>query len=329
METSSREWFQQKYSEYKAAVDRYIEEVSARDGLPEDLRSSSFHLILSGGKRIRPVLLLSTLELLSGGYEEGLPAAASVELLHNFTLIHDDIMDRDDYRRGVKTTHVLFGESLAILAGDYLFSLVFSEVSRNYEGETARMLVKVLSEASEKVCIGQTMDIMPEKYVKSVEDYFEMVYYKTGALIEASMVSGAIVAGGREEWLRDFREVGRRIGIAFQIADDLLGLIGDPSKTGKPVGNDIRNGKRTLPILYALERMGRDELDLFNRYFGREAEDYIEAVELIRSKGGIEYARRTMYEYAGEALSILDKYPDSSAKRFLSELIRYIVDRDR
>ncbi len=329
MEISDRRWFEERYRRYKEDVDAYIRNISIADNLPEELRNSSFHLILSGGKRIRPVILMATTELLGGEPSKALPAAAAIELLHNFTLIHDDIMDQDEFRRGVKTTHVLFGESLAILAGDYLFSLVFKLVSNNYGGDLGVKLTKIYSEASEKICIGQAMDINPEKYVRTVDDYFTMVYLKTGALIEAATSAGAVLAGADDDVLRDFSRVGRSMGIAFQIADDLLGIIGDPAKTGKPVGNDIRNGKKTLPILYALGRMSDMDRRRFYEVFGKGVGDYTSAVKLVESYGGIDYARRVMSKYAEEAMSIISKYGSGDAARFLVDLIKFIVTRDR
>jgi len=331
MGNSQTEWFWSKYEEYRSYVNRYIENYLSNLDIPSELRNASSHLILSGGKRVRPVFVLSVSELLGGDIEHGLPVATAIEFLHNFTLIHDDIMDQDMFRRGVKTTHVLYGVSTAILAGDYLFSLVFGLVSRNYEGDEARFLTQLLAEASENICIGQAMDIKPEKYVENVDDYIEMVYLKTASLIEASTASGAVVAG-RLDLVDRFKEMGRSIGIAFQVADDILGLVGDPSKTGKPVGNDIRNGKRTLPVLYVLDKMDKDEYDFFMSVFGNEAADeesVRRAINLVVKYGGIEYAREFMGEYSKKAMDVLKDFDDSDAKIFLLNLIEFIVSRDK
>ncbi|HIE36708.1 TPA: hypothetical protein EYP83_00945, partial [Candidatus Geothermarchaeota archaeon] len=130
--------FWSKYEEYRSMINDYIREVISKLSIPSNLRDASSHLILSGGKRIRPILVLSVVDLLGGETDHGLPVAIAIEFLHNFTLIHDDIMDQDMYRRGVKTTHVLYGVSNAILAGDYLYSLVFRLVSDYYKGDEAR-----------------------------------------------------------------------------------------------------------------------------------------------------------------------------------------------
>ncbi len=329
MEISDRSWFEDRYRFYKEKVDSYIRNLSSRGDIPEELRKSSYHLILSGGKRIRPVILMAIVDMLGGDIDEAIHASVSIELLHNFTLIHDDIMDGDEFRRGVKTVHTLFGESLAILAGDYLFSLVFKLLSTNYDDYRARRLTEIYSKASEKICIGQAMDINPERHIRSVDDYLNMVYLKTGALIEAASEAGAVISGVDEKVVRDISLAGRNMGIAFQIADDLLGIIGDPKKTGKPVGNDIRNGKMTLPVIYSLSRMDDVDRMKFKQVFGRDVNDYTVAVKLIEIYGGIEYSRSVMRRYAEEAIRIISTYGSGDSRRFIIELIKFIVSRDR
>lgn len=319
------------YNNYKDRVDSYISIHLENLVGPDLLKRASSHLILSGGKRIRPVLTLSITELLGGDVENALPAASAIEFLHNFTLIHDDIMDRDEFRRGVKTTHILFGESLAILAGDYLFSMVFGIIARNYSGEKARLLTKLLAEASENICIGQAMDINPDKYVRNEEEYLRMIYLKTASLIEAATASGAVLAD-RYDDIEMFRNFGNYIGVAFQIADDILGLIGDPKITGKPVGNDIRNGKRTLPVLYSLNRMSSGEREKFLNVFGdAEAsdEEVSEAIKLVVDHGGVEYSRSLMRSYADKAIKILMSFDESETREFLINLVEFIVSRER
>ena len=208
---------------------------------------------------------------------------------------------------------------------------MFGLVARNYSGDEARYLTQLLAEASENICVGQAMDIKPESYVKDVDSYLKMIYLKTASLIEASTASGAVVSG-RLDLVDEFKLLGKNVGIAFQVADDILGLIGDPSKTGKPVGNDIRNGKRTLPILYSLPRMDDDDKRFFLNVFGRgdaSDEDVEEATKLIVKYGGIEYSRDFMMKYSEEAKKILDNYPDSEAKHFLINLINFIVTREK
>lgn len=317
---------------FRANINKYIADLRMELDGPKDLIDASFHLVLSGGKRVRPFILVKSAELFGVAENEALPAAAAIELLHNFTLIHDDIMDKDEFRRGVKTTHILYGEPLAIVAGDYLFSLVFKILVDNYTREVASQLVKLYAEASMLICSGQTMDILPAKYIDCSDDYMEMVYRKTGALIEASAVAGGIIAGVDEEELRHLRTFGRKIGIAFQIADDILGVIGDPRVTGKPVGNDIRNGKRTLIVLIAESRMNDDERIVFNGVFGREDasdNEILDIVKIFNRHNVFDDAKRLMYSLYSDAMDALDNLPASRAREYLEYLGRYIIEREK
>ena len=317
---------------FKEVINGYIHDLKSGLEGPRDLIEASFHLVLSGGKRVRPFILVKAAELFGVSEEETLPAAVSIELLHNFTLIHDDIMDRDEFRRGVKTTHVLYGEPLAIVAGDYLFSLVFKLLTDNYSSEVASRLVELYAEASMLICRGQTMDILPDKYIHVSSDYMEMVYQKTGALIEASAVAGGVIAKVSSEELGYLRTFGKKIGIAFQIADDILGVVGDPKVTGKPVGNDIRNGKRTLIVLLAESRMDAKERRMFDGVFGRldaSDEDIAKVVEIFDKHNVFSDARDLMNKLYGEALDALRKLPPTKARTYLEYLSRFIIEREK
>jgi|Deesub1362A_J573_1020465.scaffolds.fasta_scaffold00008_235 geranylgeranyl diphosphate synthase type I len=316
----------------KELVDAEIRRIKAGIEGPDDLVEASFHLVLSGGKRVRPFILIKSAEVFGASLEDSMPAAVAIELLHNFTLIHDDIMDRDEYRRGVKTTHILFGEPVAIIAGDFLFSYVFYVLSRSYPPETGLKLVELYANASNLICMGQTMDVLPDKYIVSPDQYLEMVYRKTGALIEASAVGGGVVGGASEEELGLLREFGSKIGIAFQIADDILGIVGDPKVTGKPVGNDIRNGKKTILVLSALERMDSGSRERFLKVFGNPGsgdDEVMEAIDLIVSTGAIEDSREFMKRLYNDAIDALRNLPESEARSYLMEMARFIIYRDK
>jgi len=305
--------------------------------VPSDLREAAFHLISAGGKRIRPFILMLSGGLFDVEYRESLPAATSVELLHNFTLIHDDIMDRDEFRRGIPTTHVKFGEEVALVAGDFLFSYLHHYLVSRYSsmGKSPKLIVdiiSILSEAMNNICVGQIMDILPEKYINSVDDYLRMVYCKTAALIEASACIGGMLGGCSESELEYLRNFGKNIGMAFQIADDILGVFGDPKVTGKPVGSDIRMGKRTLIVLFAEERMGEDERRVFRRVFGnREASDrdVMKAIKIIEGLKVLDDVKAVMYKLKDKALSFLRKLPRSIYREHLECLSEYIVTRQK
>ena len=320
---------------YAPLVDSYILEKVR--GTPEYIYEAAMHLIKAGGKRLRPIIVLTVARALGGitGETRALPLAAAVEVFHNFTLIHDDIMDNDDFRRGVPTVHKIWGVPKAILAGDLLFSISFllisDAINRGLSRESGFEAFKVLAEASRKVCEGQGYDLKYEEtWDVDESDYLKMIYLKTGALIEASAMLGAIAAGGGKDVVSALGEYGRLVGIAFQIRDDILGVFGDPGKTGKPVYNDLRQGKKTLLVLYTINRIA--DRDAFMRLLGSSnVDDLRKAAEIIRRSGALEYAERLAYSYSQQATSIIHSLNvvDSTARDALVELARYVVEREK
>lgn len=314
----------------KKLIDKELVNLKETIEGPEDLREASFHLVVSGGKRIRPFILIKAAEIYGVEIKEALPAALAVELLHNFTLIHDDIIDRDEYRRGVKTTHVLYGEPLAIVAGDFLFSLLFYILSTSYSPHISSKLVKVLSETCKYICYGQTMDLLPQKHLKSVDDYLKMAYLKTGALFEASAKCGGLIGGGGEGEVDALAEYGRKIGLAFQIVDDILGVYGDPRVTGKPVGSDILNGKTTIVILKALPKIDDYERKIFNKVFGNRSateEEIHQVLEIVRRKCDLPDIITMLNTFYREAITALNVLPDCEAKKDLINVADFIIKR--
>ncbi|MCE4599252.1 MAG: polyprenyl synthetase family protein [Desulfurococcales archaeon] len=320
---------------YAPLVDSYI--LERVRGAPDYIYKAALHLIKAGGKRLRPVIVMTVARALGGlrGEVRALPLAAAVEVFHNFTLIHDDIMDNDDFRRGVPTVHRVWGVPKAILAGDLLFSLSFllitDAIERGLPREEGYEALRVLASASRKVCEGQGYDVMfEETWDVDEADYLNMVYLKTGALIEASSMLGAIAAGSSKETINAMGEYGRLIGIAFQIRDDILGVFGDPAKTGKPVYNDLRQGKKTLLVIYTIKRV--DDKDGFKRLLGsRNVEDLEEAARMIKSSGALQYAENLAHSYSRRAISIVSSIDmvDDEARRALIELARYVVEREK
>ncbi|MEW5722897.1 MAG: polyprenyl synthetase family protein [Thermodesulfobacteriota bacterium] len=254
--------------EKRRLVDQALEEALPQvDGPSQNLVRSMRYSLLAGGKRLRPVLCLAGCEAVGGRSEEALPAAAALELIHTYSLIHDDLpgMDDDDLRRGRPSNHMVFGEGLAILAGDGLLTLAFGLLARaGREGRTTpdRTLaaLDVIARASghEGMVAGQSADLEAEGLAPD-EKLVEFIHTrKTGALIAAAVVAGAILGGGGPEQLAALEAYGRRLGLAFQITDDLLDLDGDPAETGKPVGSDQARGKMTYPLVLGLARAGKE-----------------------------------------------------------------------
>ena len=247
---------------YCAEIDAYLggcfsERSLAQDRLFESMRYS----LLSGGKRIRPVLTLEFCRLCGGDTDAAMPFASGVEMIHTYSLIHDDLpcMDNDDLRRGRPTNHRAFGEAPALLAGDALLTAAFSEVaSAPLAPERVVRAVQVLSKAAGPYGMvgGQMMDLEGEDRALSAEYITAIHHHKTGDMIEAACRLGVIAAGGSEEQERAAAAYARSLGLAFQIRDDMLDVIGDEEKTGKPAGSDSANGKSTFASLYGIPACG-------------------------------------------------------------------------
>jgi geranylgeranyl diphosphate synthase type I len=211
----------------------------------------------SGGKRVRAALCLLACEAVGGAAAAAAPAAAALELIHGFTLLHDDIADQDELRRGRPTVWKLWGTGQAITAGDTMYALANITAADPARGgappaDAGRMLL-ALNEATLRVCEGQHLDIAYEGRADiTVAEYLEMVRLKTGALFGASLAAGAISGGGAPAQVAALQEFGEQVGVAFQVRDDVLGIWGEEEKTGKPVGSDLRQNKRSLPVIRAL-----------------------------------------------------------------------------
>jgi len=328
---------------YIPRVDSYILN-DLVSGDPEYVYQAATHLIRAGGKRFRPAVVLLTARMLGGGASESraLPLAAAVEVFHTFTLIHDDIMDEDETRRGVPTVHVKYGVPTAILAGDLLQSLSYKAIleakRRGLRSPRIVAALDALVEAAIKVSRGQGYDMRFEKELVSYHDYLEMIYLKTGALIEASAKLGAIAAYADREVVEQMGLYGRFVGVAFQIRDDILGVFGDPKVTGKPVYSDLRRGKKTILLLYALDHTSGDERRLLERIASGESvkeEDLEKAASIIRESGALAYAQELAESYVKSALDILDQLEaedlveDEDALRALRELALFTVRREK
>lgn len=292
---------------------------------PEGLYRASRHLIKAGGKRIRAVLCLIAAETLKKDYKKILPAAVSVETIHNFTLIHDDIMDRDEMRRGVPTVHKLYGEPVAILAGDTLFAEAFKIIA-DCEVDKRNILEasKLLAEVCVKICEGQYMDLSFEKRDDvGEEEYFEMIKLKTGCLIAAS-VSLPTILFSEEGYFNNFWEFGMYCGMGFQIQDDVIGIKSE--ETGKDFGSDLLKGKKTLVVIKAFE----DGVRL--KTFGKqkaEKKDIMEDIKVLEECGAVDYAKRKAKELVEIGKSKLKDLEESEAKRTLLYLADFFVSRKK
>jgi len=310
--------------------------LSKLEGKPRDLYLASSHYVKSGGKRLRPFLVIKSCEVFGGRGKCALPVAAAVEMVHNFTLIQDDIMDNDLVRHNVSTVHKFYGIPLAILAGDILFSKAFQALA--VDGKKAGLpdniisqLVSKLAQSCLDVTEGRALDIDMASNTKFLSEslYINMISNKTAALFSTSCEMGAICAVAKKTDIENIAGFGRNLGIAFQIVDDLIGVTGDPEVTKKPVGNDIREGKKTLPILLAIEKAKGEDKDRILKVFGSKSATDAElraSVDALTSIGVDHEVRKLARSYASKATKSLKRY-DSKAQYSLQSLADFIVER--
>ena len=247
-------------TEYKSLIDAELDNYFTPAGLPYDgLLESMRYSLTAGGKRIRPILVLEFCRISGGDVQKALPVACAIEMLHTYSLIHDDLpcMDNDDLRRGKPTNHVVYGECTAVLAGDALQAEAFGTILRSELSADARAnCAEILADAvgSDGMCAGQFLDMAGENKVLSEEDLNEINSRKTGALLIAACKMGVAAAGGSDEQLEAAALFGAAIGAAFQIRDDILDVISTNEALGKPVGSDAQENKNTYMVLYGQER---------------------------------------------------------------------------
>jgi geranylgeranyl diphosphate synthase type I len=311
-------------------VNKYLN--SKLKGNPKKLYDAAGHLIVNGGKRLRPYMVIRSCQILKGKVSNAMPAASAVEMVHNFSLVHDDIMDNDEMRHGVPTVHKKFGMPIAILAGDVLFSKAFQVITDSKLSPSATtQLVSRLSKACVDICEGQLLDVKmaEEKKIPSQAEYITMIGKKTAALFDVSCAMGAICATNKPKDISNLSSFGRNLGIAFQITDDLIGVMGDPKITKKPVGNDLREGKKSLPILMAIKSAKGNDKKIILKAFGNSKvpkKDLNKAVDVIRSLGIEENVRKQALKYAEKAQKSLGQY-SGPAKTELITLLDFVVKR--
>ncbi len=293
---------------------------------PEGLYDAARHLLSAGGKRLRPSLLLLAGEAVGCQPTRLVPAAVAIELVHNFTLIHDDIMDNASLRRGKPAVHVIWGTSGAILAGDTLYSKAFELLSR-VEAPPERVLasMEMLARTCTSICEGQWLDLEFARAERVTErEYLEMIEKKTGVLYGASAWIGGVLGGASQDVAKGLEEFGRLTGMGFQIHDDILDLTVPTDVLGKRLGGDILEGKKTMIIIDALSK--GVELEIFGK--GQASQEQIDqAIYTLRRAGSIDYARARAEEFVERGKRALDVLEDSPTKRLLLDLADYMIYR--
>ena len=298
---------------------------------PEKLYKASAHIPLAGGKRLRPVMAMITCEMVGGDSVKAIPFAAALEAIHNFTLVHDDVMDDDDLRHGVDACHTIYGLSTAILAGDTLFAYAFEMITDcDIDDRVKADLVKNVAYIVRKIAEGQQMDInFEDEETVDAKEYLEMIRLKTSILFGAAAYGGAKIGGTSEEEARELEMMATNVGLGFQIWDDYLDATATEEILGKPSGSDIRQGKRTLLVIEALNRANSNDRERLIEILDSKNtdEEVAEAVEIMDRCGALEECHKQANGYLEGARNTLSNYPESEARQLFEELLEYMVTR--
>ena len=303
---------------YQEQFVAYLETFS-KNREPANLYNPINYILKLGGKRLRPVLTLMTAELFDCNYKKALDAALSVEVFHNFSLIHDDIMDDAPLRRGQETVHEKWDINTGILSGDAMLILAY-QLFENYKPDSFQTLAKLFSKTALEVCEGQQYDIDFETQDDvSIDGYLKMIEYKTAVLVGAAMKMGAIVAEASFEDQNTIYEFGKNLGIAFQLQDDYLDAFGDPKVFGKQVGGDIIENKKTYLYLKALEFSDAESKRQLQHLYSLNPSDQTEKIETIKdifvTSGSKMETKKIIEAYTNKAFEELEKLKISHEKK--------------
>lgn len=322
-----------KYLHYKKSVDEILSG-SVKKQIPETLYDPLRYVLNSGGKRIRPVMIMFSCEAAGGKAEDALNAGVAIEMLHNFTLVHDDIMDNADTRRGNPTVHKKWNDNVAILTGDHLIGMAYSYLL-NTKSDRLDEIVKTFTEGIIEVCEGQSFDKEYEdRKDVTLDEYMMMISKKTAKMLETSAVVGALIGNGSNELVENVRNYAANIGLAFQIQDDLLDITADETEFGKKIGGDLVEGKKTYLLIKAMEAVKdeKDKIKILNivNKSGLSPED-IAAISEIKNiyikYGVIDSAQKEIKKYTELAYSNLNKLPDSESKENLRWFAEMLMGR--
>ncbi|MGP7816064.1 heptaprenyl diphosphate synthase component II [Niallia sp. 01092] len=302
-------------------IEKTLEEtVNADSSL---LRESSLHLLQAGGKRIRPIFVLLAGKF--GHYDLSVikKAAVSLELIHMASLVHDDVIDDADLRRGQPTIKAKWDNKVAMYTGDYIFARSL-EVMSELENTAAH---KVLANTIVEVCIGEIQQIKDKyRFDQNIKDYFRRIKRKTALLISASSLVGAIVSGVEEKYQKKLYQFGYYVGMSFQIIDDVLDFVATEKVLGKPAGGDLLQGNITLPVLFAMENKAlRDKIITVNE--DMEKQQLQEIIDLIKNSDAVERSLKISDLYLEKALKSIESLPNNKSKNALIQIAKYIGKR--
>ncbi len=318
--------------QYKDEVEAELERHLPRTGEPQEFYASVWELLDRGGKRFRPALTFLACESVGGRREDAIAAAASVELLHNMTLIHDDIEDQSELRRGKPCIHRIYGVPTAINAGDAMLIKVFGIAnSSKIPQNRSQMLIEYIAKRAYEITWGQAFEFsMWKRKDFSEDDVIRLLRYKTGALTRLSTEAGAIAGGGSLDHIDALGEFGETIGIAFQIVDDILNLTGDVKEYGKEIGGDIREGKKTVMAAHVLRVASPSDRKVFAHLLAKDKitkPEIRKAIGLYEKYGSFKYAKFKTESHLEKAMKALERLPASDARSNLSSIAQFLVSR--
>lgn len=288
----------------------------------------TYYIIKRKGKQLRPMLVFLTAKMLGETNESTYRGAALIELMHTATLVHDDVVDDSDQRRGFFSLNALWKNKVAVLVGDYLLSKVLLLSVENEEYQ----LLKIVSTAVREMSEGELLQIEKARRLDITEDiYFEIIRQKTASLIASCCGTGAASVTDDQEIINKMIAFGEALGIAFQIKDDLFDYETE-AKTGKPTGIDIKEQKMTLPLIYALQNSSKKDkrfmINVVKRH-NRNRKKVEQVMQMVKQTGGMQYAQKRMNEYHQKALDILKSFPEGEAKSSLVALSDYVITRSK
>ena len=287
----------------------------------------SNHLIGSGGKRLRPLLTLAAAKICGYQGEFHIHLAATVEFIHTATLLHDDVVDESERRRGKSSVNILWNNSSSVLVGDYLFARSFQLMT-----ETGRLdVLEILSNASANIAEGEVLQLTSSEDITTDEEtYYKIIRGKTAALFSASTEVGAMLADADKNTTKALTAYGDALGVSFQIVDDIFDFVGDGAKVGKNLGDDFRERKLTLPMIHAISKADDKDLKFWERTIvegDQTSEDFEKALDILKNRLSIDYSKGIAIEWSKTAKKTLTNLPDTPLRSILEELAEYVVSR--
>ncbi len=324
------EQVEQKYHRYYTGINNALEQRIAKDS-PASLYEPVRYILAGKGKRIRPVLTLLACEAVSGSSDNAMDTALAIEILHNFTLVHDDIMDLADLRHGRPTVHKQWDSTAAILAGDVMVAYAY-ECALNTRTDRHNELVHILNDANITVCEGQAIDMdLEQNKHATIADYIDMIAKKTGRLISASLEAGGIVGNATPEQIDKLIFFGKKIGQAFQVQDDYLDIMAEEGKSGKTPGGDIIKGKKTYLLLRSLELSTGKEKELLQSIIDNNgiSPDRVSEIKGIYERCGVlDETRQLINNNTEEALKAIESLPFPEGREYLKGIALKLMKRD-